>query len=384
MSKVLIFTASTGGGHNIAANSLKEHFESCGYEAVKVDAFKETNQLLDKVMSKGYENIVKISPKTYGRMYKVANNKTITHYAGALITDIMDKNLLSIIREQKPDLILATHPIVTNVLGTLKEEGEFDIPIISIVTDYMIHNAYIHKCINAYVVGSEYTKETMMERGVDPSIIFTYGIPVRKAFLDHKKEAVKDYTVDLSVLLMAGSMGTLQMEKAFISLVKSKYYLKIMVVCGNNTRVKGRIDRIMEEPVENKKIEVYGFVENISELMDRADLIITKPGGLTTTESIIKNIPMIIPYFIPGQEEENADFLIETGMALKVDKIKDLTEVVGYLVKNKDILDSMAKNMSELSREQSIDSIITLGTRLISEKSATQASDKQLNETPAY
>ena len=120
-----------------------------------------------------------------------------------------------------------------------------------------------------------------------------------------------------------------------------------------------------QECCEHQSVEVLGFADNIPALMDQADVIITKPGGLTTTEAILKNIPMIIPYYIPGQEEENADFLEETGMAIKVEKIKDLASVVDYLVHNKDILDTMANNMSELARDRSIDKIIALSKDLM-------------------
>lgn len=365
MNKVLIFSASTGGGHNIAAKSLRENFKSAGYEAVIYDAFKETSNALDTLISKGYEKIVNFSPSTYGRLYKVANNKIVTHYGIAIITELTEKSLLKIINQENPDLIVVTHPLVTNVLGTLKGAKEFDTPIISIVTDYMIHRAYINDEISAYIVGSDYTKRSMVNRGVDEDKIYTYGIPVRKSFLDYSGNVVKDYDVDLSVLLMGGSMGLSQVEKALSSLLKSSHFLRIIVVCGNNEKMKKRIERIVEEKNITNKIEIYGFVEHIPELMDKADVIITKPGGLTTTEAIIKNIPMIIPYFIPGQEEENADFLVETGMAITVGKIKELSDVVDYLVANKDILDNMAKNMSELAKKQSIERIIRLGNELI-------------------
>ncbi|MFZ7130803.1 MAG: MGDG synthase family glycosyltransferase [Eubacteriales bacterium] len=365
MDKVLIFSASTGGGHNIAASSLKEHFESKGYETVTYDAFKETSSLLNVVIAKGYERMINIIPRTYGKLYKAANNETLSHYVIAIITDVVEKTMLKIIHNENPQLIIVTHPLVTNVLGTLKGEGEFSTPIISIVTDYMIHRAYINDQISAYVVGSEYTKKTMIEKGVEEDRIYTYGIPVRKSFLDYSGTVIKDYEVDLSILLMAGSMGISQLEKAFMSLIESKHFLKVIVVCGNNVKLKKKIDKIIDEHETEKKFEIYGFVENIPELMDKADVIISKPGGLTTTEAIIKNIPMIIPYYIPGQEEENADFLIETGMAIKVDKIRELTTVVDYLVGNKDILDSMANNMSEITKEQSIDQIINLGSTLV-------------------
>jgi processive 1,2-diacylglycerol beta-glucosyltransferase len=378
MKKVIIFTASTGGGHNIAANSIRDHFQSAGYEAETMDAFKETSRFLDKIISKGYERIVHISPKTYGRMYQAANNETLSHYIMWVITDVMEDDIRKILADKNPDLIVVTHPLVTNVLATLKNEGLFHIPIVSIVTDYRIHQAYIHDQVDAYVVGSEYTKQTMMERGVEPHRIHPFGIPVRKAFLDHKKVLVKNYDVDLTILLMAGSMGTNQIEKAFQGLLRSDHFLKVVVVCGKNDKVRGKIDRLAQENPSNKIIEVLGYAENIPELMDMADVVITKPGGLTTTEAIIKNIPMIIPYYIPGQEEENADFLAETGMAIKVDRIKDLTTVVDHLVHNKDILDSMAFNMSEMARSQSIDRIIALGDDLMAlyeEKKAIKKAD---------
>ena len=365
VKKVLIFSASTGGGHNIAAKSLREHFEASACDAITYDAFKETSNILDNVISKGYEKIVQITPRTYGRLYRAANNETLSHYVIALITDIAEKRLLKIIQSENPELTVVTHPLVTNVLGTLKGEGEFNTPIISIVTDYMIHRAYLNRNVNAYIVGSEYTKEDMIEKGVPGDKIYPYGIPVRKSFLDYNSEIVKDYEVDLSVLLMGGSMGVSQVEKALSSLLKTKHYLKIIVVCGNNEKQKKRIEKLVREEKTSKKIEIYGFVEQIPKLMDMADVIITKPGGLTTTAAIIKNIPMIIPYYIPGQEEENADFLQETGMAIKVKRIDDITNVVDHLVTNKDILDNMAKKMSGLSKEQSIERIIKLGNELM-------------------
>lgn len=375
MKKVVIFTASTGGGHNIAANSIREHYSNEGYEAQTMDAFKETSRFLDRIIAKGYERIVHISPKTYGRMYRAANNETLSHYIMWVITEVMEDDIEKILNEKNPDLIVVTHPLVTNVLATLKSEGLFHKPIISIVTDYRIHRAYIHDQVDAYVVGSEYTKQTMIERGVEPHRIHSFGIPVRKSFLDRPAIREKNYEVDLTILLMAGSMGSSQIEKAFQSLLTSWHKLRIIAVCGNNEKIRLKMERMAQECCEHQSVEVLGFADNIPALMDQADVIITKPGGLTTTEAILKNIPMIIPYYIPGQEEENADFFVETGMAIKVEKIKDLASVVDYLVHNKDILDTMANNMSELARDRSIDKIISLSNELIEQYQPKQKAE---------
>ena len=166
-------------------------------------------------------------------------------------------------------------------------------------------------------------------------------------------------------------MGTRQMEKAFVALMKAQEKIKIIVVCGNNKKVERSIEFLNKVyETEDKVVEIHGFVDNIPELMDESDAIISKPGGLTSTEAIVKCIPMIIPYYYPGQEEENADYLVESGMAIKVDKIKELTSMVDFLIENKYIIQQMAENMSEEARNHSMEKTIELCKKLISEYEA--------------
>lgn len=382
MSKVFIFTASTGAGHNLAAQSLKESLDAAGYQTEVYDAFKETNITLDRLITKGYQQMVVNVPKLYEQMYNQFNN--MNHFQQGIfqvLTKVMNPDIVPLIKSGRPDLIITTHPFVTNVLGTLKEHNAFDVPVLSIVTDYKIHTLYLKKMIDAYVVGSDYTKQTMVDKGVAAEIIYPYGIPIRQTFLTNNHlERQEPTDVAGTILLMAGSLGTKQMEKAFSSLLKVKEKIRIIVVCGNNAKIERDIKNLYawEKPAD-KIVEIHGFVNNVSELMDESDAIISKPGGLTTTEAIVKNIPMIIPFYYPGQEEENADYLVDGGMAIKVDKIKDLTSMVDFLFENKYIIKRMSENMSEEAQKRSMSKTIELCHSLI----ATHTEKKALPEPPA-
>lgn len=381
MAKIFIYSASTGAGHNLAARSVAQALGEEGYEAPIYDAFRESNVVLDKLVSGGYKQIVENVPTLYKQIYNQFNKMTpFQQSIFKVATKLMNPEIVPQIQEGKPDLIISTHPVVSNILGILKEHGAFDQPILSFVTDYKIHATYLHRGINAYVVGSEYTKETMIEKGVSPQIIYPYGIPIRQEFVEEVKKPaeLEDPSLRGTILLMAGSMGTRQMEKAFTALLKCKERIKIIVVCGNNEKVERSI-RFLNKvyAVADKVVDIHGFVNNVSELMDESDAIISKPGGLTTTEAIAKKIPMIIPYYYPGQEEENADYLVESGMAIKVERIKDLTDVVDYLVENNQIIRRMSENMSESARKLSMDNTVELCMKLVAEY-------QQGDNIPAY
>lgn len=368
MSTTIIYTASTGAGHTLAAISLKEAMESNGMNAVILDAFKESGQVANTIISQGYKQLVENLPKVYKKLYqhfdadRVGNEVVMKNAARVIKGD-----LLKDFERIKPDLIISTHPIVTNTLGRLKEEGYFNLPVLSFVTDYKVHEVYIKDSIDAYVVASDFTKESMIDREVDPNKIYAYGIPTRSEFNTGKRPDELNSNQG-SILLMAGSLGSRQLKKAFLALLHTKANLSITVVCGKNERVRQQLELLAAEiPHANKEVKVLGYVNNISELMDQSDAIITKPGGLTTSEAIMKNIPMIIPYAYPGQEEDNAHYLVQNGMALQTDNINNLTSLVDFLIENRYIINHMSQAMSEEAQKHSIQKTVELCQNLIKE-----------------
>ena len=373
MKRVLIFTASTGGGHNQAAKSLENEFKSYGYEVIKLDVLKETSKILDALISDGYRILATSLPKMYGGLYKLSDKKRVNRRVTRLITKIQYNKIYHLIMENKPDLIIGTHPFIVNVIGYMKANELIRIPFISIVTDYQAHQTYVNSYVDAYITASYYTSQSLINRGVPEHKIYPYGIPIRRAFLEKGNDSNNiSHCLNsrLTVLLMGGSMGLKSMKKVLDNLVINENAIRIIVVCGNNNILKYEIEKNYKDRFVSKEIIVYGFTKEIPQLMDISDVIITKPGGLTVSEAIAKNVPMIIPYFIPGQEEENADFLTKCKVAIRVDDIKGINDIIDYIIEHPEVLDKMKEKMKEISNTYSIDNIVKLSDKLIKQYSS--------------
>lgn len=364
MKKILILTASTGEGHNQAANSISENFKARGYEVIKTDFLKSSSKFLDNVLVSGYEVLASLFPKVYGISYKLTdgplNNKLLS-----LLFLSTSKKISKLINNVKPDIILLTHPYAVSVIGNLKKKG-LNIPVISIVTDFKAHGTYINKDINAYITGSESTKSSLVTRGINPNIIYSYGIPVKDEFLDKVPGLLSSKEPDyFNILLMSGSMGLKNISYVLKELLNNSHKLRITVVCGNNKELRENLYKDYSHRIKDKKLHILGFSNDIASLMEYSDLIITKPGGLTITESIHKTLPIIIPFCIPGQEMQNTEFLTSNGYALYVDNLMEINLRVDNLIDNPIILEEMRNKLSDLASTYSKDKIVDIADELI-------------------
>lgn len=364
MKKVLILTASTGEGHNQAANSISENFESRGYEVIKNDFLKSSSKMLDSIFVKGYEILASIFPKIYGISYKLTD-RPLNNKIMSLIFLFTKRKILNIINDINPDVILLTHPYAVSLIGSLKRKG-LNIPIISIVTDFKAHSTYIDDSIDIYITGSEFTKDSLIEKGIDSKKIFPYGIPVKDEFLSKVPGILstkdKDY---FNILLMSGSMGLKNISYVLKELLNNPHKLRITVVCGNNKELKDKLSTEYKNRIKGKKLHILGFSNDISSLMDYSDLIITKPGGLTITEAINKTLPIIIPFCIPGQEMQNTEFLTSNGYALYVDNLLELNLTVDKLIDNPYLLEKMRIKLSNLASTYSNEKIVDIADSII-------------------
>ncbi|QUH28858.1 MGDG synthase family glycosyltransferase [Vallitalea guaymasensis] len=362
---IVIVSASTGYGHNQVAGALKLEFEEKGYKAVIVEPLKEVSKSLDMLVSDGYKILATLMPKMYGTIYKISNNETMNKPVAKIFIKALTDKIEEIVNFENASMIISTHPLLVDVISSLKGDGIIDIPFLSIVTDFLPHQSYISDNVDAYLVGSSYTKNGIVARGISPDKVYCYGIPIKRIF---REDVVTEKKEDIfTILLMGGSMGVSSIKKALKNLLNIEDKLKIIVVCGNNDTLKNSIDEKYSEYIPNKYIEILGFTDKIPELMELSDVIITKPGGLTVTEALTKNIPMIIPYFIPGQEEENAEVLVNAGAAIKVDSVKELDEVVGVLMNDPSKIKWLKQNMKEMSKDHSIEKTINLCLELMEE-----------------
>ena len=368
MNKILILTTSTGEGHNQAAKSISTTFEKYGYKVICHDFLKNNSKLLTKLFIRGYEISASIFPKTYGFAYKITD-KTFINKLLSLVFSITKIKINKLINNIQPDIILVTHPFAVTIVSSLKRKG-INIPAIVIVTDFRAHSTYINKNIDAYITASDETKQNLYKQGIDINKIFTYGIPVKDDFFNNNLDTTSLKNTDdyFNILLMGGSMGLKNISYVLKELLNNSHKLRITVVCGKNEELRKNLINENVTPLKNKKLHILGFSKDVDSLMDYSDLIITKPGGLTVTEAINKNLPILIPFAIPGQETQNVDFLTSNGYALYVDNLLELNIIIDDLIENRDKLEKMKSNLYKLSCHYSKENIVKLANKLINKK----------------
>lgn len=365
MKKVLILTTSTGHGHNQAASSVEECFKACGYATIKYDFLAKNSVILNNIIVIGYEFLASKLPRLYGFLYKISDNK-FTNKLLKIPFYLNRKKVVKALNDIKPDLIIASHAFSINILENSKKKG-LKIPYILIVTDFKAHYTYISKYVDAYITGSEFTKQTLIYKGISSEKIYPIGIPINQRFYTETINVhdLKDEYFNL--LLMSGSLGLNSISLVLEELLKNKNKLRIIIVCGNNNKLQDRLLNYCNNSFEDKRLHVLGFTKDVSCLMDYCDVIISKPGGLTVTESIVKNIPLIIPFAIPGQEKENIDFLVNEGYSILLSDINEINEIVNNLINNKEVLLNLKSKLKNLSSTYSIEKIVEIGENLLND-----------------
>ncbi len=320
--KILILSVTAGEGHNATAKALKEEFEKLGTEATVLDTFQYISPHLAKFLSEGYLLVTEKARYAYEVGYRLAEKRDGGDKAVQYLVDMaFARDIVDFINGDDYRVILFTHPFAGMILDYLKKEHMLDIPTVGILTDFTFHPYWEDCTMNDYVITpADGLLLQGKRKGFREEQILPYGIPIRPDFLTvtPKPEARAKLGLDpakTTVLIMGGSMGYGNMVKTVQQIDEISYGedFQMIVVCGNNREVKAEIDQML--PTFTHTVLTTGFVNYVSLLMDASDCIVTKPGGLTTSESLTKGLPMIIVNPIPGQEQRNTEFLLNNGAA---------------------------------------------------------------------
>ena len=383
--KVLIMSASTGGGHNRAAKAMKDEIEKKCIDGEHItceiiDSLKLINTTMDKIISSGYEKSAKYTPKAWGGVYKMSDANIVSkhEYKGNLFNTLLASKLKKLLKERKPDLIIGTHPFPMIALSTLKKKypyrnafnSFFVPPLISVLTDYTAHSTYIQDEIDYYIAGDEYVKEVLISESVDGDKIKPYGIPVEKSFLEHREKSVVLEELGLApdkftVLLMGGSFGAGNIKDTLKELLEIDRDFQIIVITGRNETLKEKLEKSLEKHTIDKNISILGFTQDMNDILSAVDIIVSKPGGLTTTECLLKELPMIIPYYIPGQEEENMDFLSNCGAALRTSKKFTISVLLKVLIDNPTRMELLKNNIKSIKKQNTAEDIANLVSNIL-------------------
>lgn len=371
--KVLILSCNTGEGHNVAGKAMKEALEKEGHEAVMLDYMKLSSDKTSKVVGGAYINIAKYTPHFFYLLYragiKISSNKrkSPVYYANSL----MAKHLKKYLEENKFDIILMPHLFPAETMTYMKKKKMTNQKTITISTDYTCIPFWEETECDAYVIPHERMMDEYIQRGIPKEKLYPLGIPVRQDFYtkEEMRKAKKELNLNIDkpmYLIMSGSMGFGKIQLFAIELNRQcKDGEQIVVICGNNKKLK----KLLEKEFKNKtNVYIIGYTDKISLYMDAADVIYTKPGGLTSTEVIVKNRPLVHTAPIPGCETKNMEFFMEKGMSFHSKKIADQIKQGRTLLYNDEIRNNMLESQKENAKLNAAKDIIELMNTLINKE----------------
>lgn len=353
--KILLMYITASSGHYHASCAIEDSLKnlSSSVEILNINAFGYTNPILEKVINRTYMGVIKTKPEVWEYLYD--NPKILKSVQGLrdVIHKFNSKKLKTLLENFKPDVVLCTQAFPCGMIADHKKYLNLKLPLIGVLTDHAPHSYWIFNDVDYYITPSEISKEHFVKNGVSGSKIKPFGIPIDPRFIKgHDKGELcrkMGFIIGLPIILiMGGSQGMGPVEGIVTILENIAIPFQLAVVCGINKRLKATLKKRI--PRYKRKLIVFGHVDNIDELMEISSIVLTKPGGLTTAESLSKNLPMIIVSPIPGQETKNTDFLLRQGVALKAQDNEDVATLVQELLLNTTKLAEMRKRTSELKK----------------------------------
>ena len=354
--RVLIATVTAGGGHVAAAAALEEAWRSlrANDRVESVDLLNFFSALHRRLYSEGYVKLVERAPELWGMMFKSTDSLKAVRRMNRLKRIFPSRSrsrFARFVRQFNPDVVLCTHFLPLETLGPSRAGTGGSIPrIISVVTDFVAHALWMDACVDMYCVAAEETRARLIARGAGAGSVIATGIPISTRFslkVDagavRRRYGLRD---DLAVLLvLSGGFGMGPVAGILAELDKVSRPFQCLVVTGRNEKLR----RDLAAQDRRHPTHVLGFASNMHELMTVADLILSKPGGLTTSEALALGKPLFILDPIPGQEAANSDFLLEHGAAAKANSIEDLPFRIEQLLGSKKLSD-MARAAKVLGR----------------------------------
>jgi processive 1,2-diacylglycerol beta-glucosyltransferase len=333
-------------GHHQATMAIQRalHRVSPDVEAPSVNGFGYAYPRLEKIVNRAYMGIIRKTPKLWDYLYDNPKVFKRSQPLKKFLNKSSHNKIAVLLKQYHPDTVVCTQAFPCGMVADYKVTHGLPLKIIGVLTDYAPHSYWINDGVDYYIVPSNETRERFIKKGVEPDKIKVYGIPVRMRFADQldRQPIAAKLGLDLNkptILLMGGGQGLGPIQEAVKALMSISLELQMVVITGINRRLNQWLQRVA--PTSPKKIVFYEYVNNVDELMEISSLIITKPGGMTTSESLAKGLPMVIVNPIPGQEMRNTDFLLEKGIAIRIDQTHDIAEEVELLLRSPERLAAM-------------------------------------------
>jgi processive 1,2-diacylglycerol beta-glucosyltransferase len=357
--RILVLSASVGGGHLRAAQAVELALRKLDGQAIvkNIDVLELTNAAFRRFYAQAYFDLVNKAPYVLGYVYDTMDRQPSPQHKGDRLRLAVERlnlgRFLKLLRNESWDVVVNTHFLPAEIIASLRRKEQIDTPQLTVTTDFDTHRLWVNQPCDHYFTATEDGAAYLAYWGVPETDISVTGIPVHPAFSEEKDSQACRQRQGLGndrpvILQLAGGFGLGPVENLFLGLLSVHRPLEIVVVAGKNEELKARLEHI--EAPERHRVKILGFTDQIDELMAAADIVVSKPGGLTTSEVLARGAAFAIVNPIPGQEYRNSDFLLENGAAIKINNIMTLSHKLTNLLDDPARLNQMKANSRRLGR----------------------------------
>jgi processive 1,2-diacylglycerol beta-glucosyltransferase len=374
---VLIFSASAGAGHLRAAQAIERAIAEMGaaHSVRHIDTLEYTNPLFRRLYSKAYIDMVNRMPEVLGWLYDFYDDPEKDDRLQLAFEKLNTFPFIKLLEQSQPDLAICTHFLPAEIISWLTGKGKLRTRQAIVVTDFDVHAQWLCPNYEHYFVALDETRAHLEELGCPADKVTVSGIPIDPAFAVPKDQgAMRDkYGLrrdGVVILISAGGFGVGKIDALITPLLRLRHRAQVVVICGRNEELKDRIDELAAglPPGSRVAIKVVGYTNAMDEYMSAADLVVGKPGGLTTSEALARGLVYVVVSPIPGQEERNSDHLLEEGAAIRCNNLPVLAYKIDRLLDDPERLATMRANVRRIARPRAAHEIVA---RLLSLKAGS-------------
>ena len=367
---ILLFYASYGSGHLSAATAIEQYIRENYPDAktLKIDCVEYINKSINKISTSAYKSIILKTPVLWGQVYKLLKNDTILDIT-QFSNRFMAKKIFTLFEDFEPDLVISCHPLGGQITSFLKSHKKTNCKLATVMTDFASHKQWL--------IGKDYTdyffvsniemKTSLISEGIYPNKIYVSGIPISPNFYKNynKENIYKSLNIEKNkkniIFFGGGSLGlssSSNIQAILTSLLQATdESYQIIIISGKNQKLYNDFQKTINNTYHKSQIKLIDFTTELPELLPITSFVITKPGGLTITECISTNVPIIIINPIPGQEKENAQYIADNKMGIWIKATKPTSEYFQEIFNDTKLIEEIKENQKKYSHINSTKNI---------------------------
>ena len=367
---ILLFYASYGSGHLSAATAIEQYIRENYPDAktLKIDCVEYINKSINKISTSAYKSIILKTPMLWGQVYKLLKNDTILDIT-QFSNRFMAKKIFTLFKDFEPDLVISCHPLGGQITSFLKSHKKTNCKLATVMTDFASHKQWL--------IGKDYTdyffvsniemKTSLISEGIYPNKIYVSGIPISPNFYKNydKENIYKSLNIEKNkkniIFFGGGSLGlssSSNIQAILTSLLQATDEShQIIIISGKNQKLYNDFQKTINNTYHKSQIKLIDFTTELPELLPITSFVITKPGGLTITECISTNVPIILINPIPGQEKENAQYIADNKMGIWIKATKPTSEYFQEIFNDTKLIEEIKENQKKYSHINSTKNI---------------------------